>query len=35
VTIGVGIAFKAFQIDLGADFSQISDIFALSAIYNF
>jgi long-subunit fatty acid transport protein len=35
VTAGVGIAFKKFQIDLGADLSQTSDIVALSAIYNF
>jgi long-subunit fatty acid transport protein len=35
VTMGVGIAFKAFQIDLGADLSQNSDVFALSAIYSF
>ncbi|MBD3854667.1 MAG: hypothetical protein IFJ96_07770, partial [Acidobacteria bacterium] len=35
VTAGVGIAFKRFQIDFGADLSQNSDVFALSAIYSF
>ena len=35
VTMGVGIAFEAFQIDLGADLSQNSDVFAVSAIYSF
>jgi len=35
VTAGVGIAFKAFQIDLSADLSQTSDVVALSAIYSF
>ena len=35
VTFGFGIAFKAFQIDLGADLSQNSDVFAVSAIYSF
>ena len=35
VTAGVGIAFKDFQIDLGADLSQNADVVALSAIYSF
>jgi long-subunit fatty acid transport protein len=35
VTAGVGIAFKKFLIDLGADLSQNRDVFALSAIYSF
>ncbi len=35
VTAGVGIAFAKFQIDLGADLSQNSDVLALSAIYSF
>lgn len=35
VTVGVGIAVKAFQIDLGVDLSDNSDVFALSAIYSF
>jgi long-subunit fatty acid transport protein len=34
-TVGVGIAFRSFQIDLGADLSQNADVFALSAIYSF
>ena len=33
--IGAGIAFKDFQIDLGADFSNYANGFALSAIYSF
>jgi long-subunit fatty acid transport protein len=35
VTMGIGIAIKSFQIDFGADLSQISNVFALSAIYSF
>jgi long-subunit fatty acid transport protein len=35
IAIGVGIAVKAFQIDLGVDLSENSDVFALSAIYSF
>jgi long-chain fatty acid transport protein len=35
MTMGVGIAFRAFQIDVGADLSQNADVFALSAIYSF
>ncbi len=35
VTMGVGIAFSVFQIDFGADLSQTSDVFTLSAIYSF
>jgi len=35
VTVGVGIAFKRFQIDLGADLSQNADVISLSAIYSF
>jgi hypothetical protein len=33
--LGFGVAFKAFQIDLGADFSDPRDTIALSAIYSF
>ena len=32
---GVGIAFKSFQIDLAADFSDLVDTISLSAIYSF
>lgn len=35
LTVGAGIAFKWVQIDLGADFSDGVDQFALSAIYSF
>jgi long-subunit fatty acid transport protein len=35
VTMGVGIAFRALQIDFGADLSQTSDVFTLSAICSF
>jgi long-chain fatty acid transport protein len=35
VTAGVGIAFSRFQIDIGADFSDLANVFALSAIYSF
>lgn len=35
VTMGIGIAFSAFQIDVGADLSQTSDVYAFSAIYSF
>jgi long-subunit fatty acid transport protein len=35
VAIGIGIAVEAFQIDIGADLSDRSDVFALSAIYSF
>lgn len=34
-TAGVGVAFRQFQIDLGFDFSDLSDAFALSAICSF
>jgi hypothetical protein len=33
--MGVGVAFKSFQIDLAADFSDLVDTIALSAIYSF
>ncbi|MGB3561977.1 MAG: outer membrane protein transport protein [Thermoanaerobaculia bacterium] len=33
--MGVGVAFKSFQIDLAADFSDLVDTVALSAIYSF
>lgn len=33
--IGFGAAFERFQIDLGADFSDLRDTIALSAIYKF
>jgi long-subunit fatty acid transport protein len=35
LSVGAGIAFKRFQIDIGADFSDHADVFALSAIYSF
>jgi long-subunit fatty acid transport protein len=35
VAVGVGLAFKFFQIDLAADFSDLVDTFSLSAIYGF
>lgn len=35
ITVGAGIAFKRLQIDLGADLSDTTDVFALSAIYSF
>jgi long-subunit fatty acid transport protein len=34
-TFGVGIAFRSFQIDIGADLSKAVDQFAISAIYSF
>ncbi len=34
-TVGLGLAFDRFQIDLGVDFSELVDRVALSAIYNF
>jgi hypothetical protein len=34
-SMGVGVAFKSFQIDLAADFSDLVDTVALSAIYSF
>jgi long-subunit fatty acid transport protein len=33
--VGLGLAFKSFQIDLAADFSDLVDTFSLSAIYSF
>jgi long-subunit fatty acid transport protein len=35
ISVGAGIAFNRFQIDIGADFSEFADVFALSAIYSF
>lgn len=35
VALGVGVAFQSVQIDLGADFSDFIDTFALSGIYSF
>jgi long-subunit fatty acid transport protein len=35
VAVGLGLAFKTFQIDLAADFSDLVDTFSLSAIYSF
>jgi long-chain fatty acid transport protein len=35
IAVGIGIAVKAFQVDVGADLSDRSDVFALSAIYSF
>jgi hypothetical protein len=34
-TFGMGMAFSNFQIDLGADFSDISDQVSLSGVYRF
>jgi hypothetical protein len=33
--VGVGVAFRSFQIDLGADFSEFVDTASLSVIYSF
>lgn len=33
--LGVGVAFERFQIDLGADFSELVDTVSISAIYSF
>jgi long-chain fatty acid transport protein len=33
--LGLGLAFKSFQIDLAADFSDLVDTLSLSAIYSF
>ncbi len=35
VSVGVGMAFKDFQVDLGADFSDLVDTVSLSMIYAF
>jgi len=35
LAVGLGLAFKSFQIDLAADFSDSVDTFSLSAIYSF
>jgi len=35
ISVGAGIAFKRLQIDIGADFSDAVDQFALSAIFSF
>jgi long-subunit fatty acid transport protein len=35
LTIGAGIAFRHFQVDIGADFSDSVDQFALSGIFSF
>jgi len=35
VSVGVGIAFSRFQIDIGADLSDAVDQFAISGIYSF
>jgi long-subunit fatty acid transport protein len=35
LSVGVGIAFRDIQLDLGADFSDTIDQFAVSAIYSF
>jgi long-subunit fatty acid transport protein len=34
-SVGLGLAFRSFQIDLAADFSDLVDTFSLSAIYSF
>ena len=35
VAVGVGLAFKSFQVDLAADFSDLVDTASLSVIYSF
>jgi hypothetical protein len=35
VAVGVGVALRNFQIDLGADFSDLVDTFSLSVIFSF
>ena len=35
VAVGLGLAFRSFQIDLAADISDLVDTFSLSAIYSF
>ena len=35
LSVGAGIAFSHFQIDIGADFSDHANVFALSGIYSF
>jgi long-subunit fatty acid transport protein len=35
IAIGMGLAFKAFQVDLAADFSDLVNTVSLSAIYSF
>jgi long-subunit fatty acid transport protein len=35
VSLGVGLAFQDFQVDLGADFSDLVDTASLSVIYSF
>jgi len=34
-SIGFGLAFERFQVDLGADFSNLVDTVSLSGIYSF
>lgn len=35
LAVGLGLAFQSFQLDLGADFSNLVDTAAVSAIYSF
>jgi hypothetical protein len=35
LAVGVGLAFKDFQVDLGVDFSDLVDTASLSVIYSF
>jgi long-chain fatty acid transport protein len=35
ISLGVGVAFRRFQIDIGVDLSDLTDQFAASAIYSF
>lgn len=35
ISLGVGIAFRRFQIDIGVDLADLTDQFAASAIYSF
>lgn len=35
LSVGAGIAFKSLQIDIGADFSNLANVFSLSAIFSF
>jgi hypothetical protein len=35
MAVGVGVAFKRFQVDIGADFSDGIDEFSVSGIFSF
>ncbi|MCB1574186.1 MAG: hypothetical protein KDI80_09415, partial [Xanthomonadales bacterium] len=34
-SVGAGMAFSSFQIDLGADFSDTNDTFSMSGVFRF